>query len=109
LHFFFLVTCWESQQYPAASQAGPQAYFLKILEDGALQVHSASAVGLIGPEHDGQGPLSQQDPKASQAGPQAYLRRSLAVLEQTQSLFSDIPAEQNWHSSDAGGDVGALF
>ena len=35
----------ESQQYPAASQAGPQAYFLNTLVDELSQVHCESAVG----------------------------------------------------------------
>lgn len=106
-HFSFLVTAGESQQYPAASQAGPQAYFRKRRTEGFSQVHSASAVGFSdSDEHDGHFPLlSQQEPRASQAGPQAYLRLSLVEYEQTQSLFSLMPLEQKLHSS-SGGSVG---
>jgi hypothetical protein len=38
-----LVTIVLSQKYPAASQAGPQAYFLKKRSENASQAHSESA------------------------------------------------------------------
>ena len=89
----------ESQQYPAASQAGPQAYFLNSLVDESSQLHSESAVGFRGPEHGGHLPtLAQQELKAVQAGPQAYLRSCFKENEQTQALFLLIPFEQNSHS-----------
>lgn len=87
------------QQKPIASQAGPQAYFLRVLADGASQVHSESTVGLTPEPQVGQAVLAQQKPIASHAGPQAYFLITRADDEQTQSWFGSTSTEQNEHST----------
>lgn len=95
-----------SQQYPAASQAGPQAYLTNLLNDGASQVHPGSPLGVTPDPHSGQLELSQQYPSASQAGPHAYFLLRRVDVEHTQFGLGSTSTEQKEHSAGFGVGLG---